>query len=332
MKLAVRTLATGLAWLVAAVATAQTIYEPTRTVGDQGITLKGWGSGTIAQTDEMAFEGANSIRVSSRNFFQGGVMRFTNPVDLATATSDKSNLLQFTFNVPAGSSGGGSGVLGGAGGGKGGRGGGGIGGADGGGDSGGGGRGAGGQGGALGGGGGTQQTTTVVQAKPLGKVRVVVTTSDGKNAEAYLDVTTAVKDKSGWFNVGVPLAAISGFDKTNKKITAISVSGDSVSTFYVGQVKVLRDNTPVFAEINVPELNLAFGDEVELIANGWAGATPVKFVWDFDNRDGITVDAEGQFIKHKFRKEGKYKVTLTAVDVYGLKKPFTTTIDVTVNP
>lgn len=324
-KLAVRTLVAGLSWLVAAVATAQTLYEPTKTIGDQGIALRGWGSGTIAQTDEMAFEGSNSIRVSSRNFFQGGVIRYTNPVDLATATGDKANLLQFTINVPGGSTTGG----GRTGGGKGGGGAaGGLSGGDGdGGDSGRGGGGVAGAGGGAGGG-----TTTAVEAKPLGKVRVVITTSDGKNAEAYLDVTTAVKDKNGWFNVGIPLAAISGFDKTNKKVVSVAVSGDSVSTFYVGQMKILRDNTPVFAEINVAELNLAFGDEVELVANGWAGSTPVKFMWDFDNRDGITADAEGQFIKYKFRKEGKFKVTLTAVDVYGLKQPYTTTIEVIVNP
>src|ERR1044072_6398579 len=73
---------------------------PQKNIGDQQISLRGWGSGTIAQTDELAFEGTNSIRVSSRNYFQGGIMTFGAPVHLAKECGEKGNMLRLTFQVP----------------------------------------------------------------------------------------------------------------------------------------------------------------------------------------------------------------------------------------
>lgn len=294
---------------MSAFANAQTIYEPTQSAQAQGITLQGWGSGSIAEADEMAYDGSNSIRVSSRNFFQGGKINFSKSVNVASQYSDKGNLLKFTFNVPGATSGGGN-----AGGGR----------------LGGGMSGAGdGRGGDAGAGGIGQSTPTDIS---LSKIRVIFTTTDGKHGEAYLDVANVLKDERGWFSVAIPLQSIRGLDKTNKMISNISLSGDAVSTMYLGQLEIVRDTTPVFGEPNVRELNLAFGDEVTFSATGYAGATPVKFLWDFDSSDGISVDAEGQVVSRKFRREGTFTVTLTIVDIYGLKTPYKTTISVTVNP
>src|SRR5690606_14547235 len=88
MKRAIRSL--GLATLVAgtAFANAQQIYEPNQSIQSQGISVTGWGSGAISETDELAVSGANSIRVSSRNFFQGGIIRFQKPIDLTQTYND----------------------------------------------------------------------------------------------------------------------------------------------------------------------------------------------------------------------------------------------------
>jgi hypothetical protein len=84
---------------LAGIASAQFIYAPVRSIKDQGITVRGWGSGTISETDELAYEGSYSIRVSTRNFFQGGIMAFANPVDLAGAYGNKNNLLRILIRV-----------------------------------------------------------------------------------------------------------------------------------------------------------------------------------------------------------------------------------------
>lgn len=298
--------------LMSALAYSQEIYEPTRNIADQGITLKGWGNGLIAESNDRAIEGGNSIRISSRNFFQGGVINFAKPVDLTTATSSKENLLYVSISIPdstttrgpagGGSSEAGGGIRGGVG---------------------------------LGGGGGIRGGAAAggtSQSNALKTVRVVIATTDGKRSEGYLDLTTVPSTAEGWKSVGIPLQAISGFAGSNKVISSISVSCDAVATFYVGSIKVLNDKTPVYAEPDVRELNLAFGDEITFNAWGSAGATPVKFMWDFDSRDGIQVDAEGANVSRRFRKPGEFEVTLTAVDVYGLKAPYSTKVKIVVNP
>src|SRR5690242_6423400 len=75
------------------------LYAPTRSIKDQGIGLRSWGSGTISETDELAYEGTHSLRVSTRNYFQGGLVAFGAPVNLTSDFSDKNNLLRMTFKV-----------------------------------------------------------------------------------------------------------------------------------------------------------------------------------------------------------------------------------------
>jgi len=311
---------------------AQALYNPTRSVKDQGLVLKSWGSGTIAETDETGFEGATSIRVSSRNYFQGGIVNYSSPIDLKTAFDDKNNLMQFTLRVPVstGNTEGGGGQLGG-GEGKGAAGGAAAGGASGAGGGGGGGADGGSPGGGAAGGrapAGAKMTST----KSIETLRIVVTTTDGLRSEAYLELKSKVPDQRGWIKSGIPLQAIAGFSRTNKTIQSIALAGDATATFYVGEVVILNDSTPIYGELNEGNLNLALGDEKTFVAGGYGGSSPLKFDWDFDTADGIQVDASGQSVKRKFRRPGKYTITLTVSDVYGLKKPHSTTIEVEVNP
>ncbi|HZH98594.1 MAG TPA: hypothetical protein VEX38_06455, partial [Fimbriimonadaceae bacterium] len=185
------------------------LYMPTRNLQDQALSLKGWGSGTISQTDEVAVEGVYSLRVSTRNFFQGGFMAFGSPKDLSGSFGDKDNLLQVTYRLADGSV-----QLGGSGGG-GGRTGGGMGtpGADSGElPSGGGGRQGGRPGGQPGHPPGGQTATTDAQLQTL---RLIITTTDGKKSEAYINLRPGGGD---WKKVSIPLQAINGFDKTNKTV------------------------------------------------------------------------------------------------------------------
>lgn len=314
---------TSIGLLLAAMATGASaqvslsLYNPTRTIADQGIALKSWGSGTIAQSDETSFEGTNSIRVSTRNFFMGGRMILNNPIDLSKAFDDPNELMVFAFQVPGtGPGGGASGPAGGppgragAGGGL-----------------------AGGPG--LGGGGlagaGGQMGAAMALAD-LEVVRMVVTTTDGRRSEAYVPVKGAGTAKDNWRVVGIPLRGISGFERTNKIVKEIAFSGDTQTTFYIGEIKIVSDPTPIHGEPRIREFNLALGDEVDFVASGFGGSTLLRYTWDFDSSDGVQVEAEGQVVRRKFRKPGTYTVTLTISDVFGLKQPYSTTIKVVVNP
>lgn len=331
---------TGLATLAAAAAFGQAatiIYAPVRLIKDQGIDLKSWGSGTASETDELAYEGGHSIRISTRNYFAGGLMQFSKPVNLTDKFADKNNMLRITFRAADLTTvlgpGGGGGAPAGGGGGKGGGAGGGL---AGGGDlSGPGGRG--GQGGlggvgGPGGVGGQGGGATTTAAKKLQNIRVIVTTSDGKKSEAYIPIATNASGDKGWRTAAIPLQAISGFDRTNKEIRELAFAGDVTTTFYIGDLRVINDTTPISGEPNVRDLNLALGDKVNLAANGYGGSSILQYSWDFDDQDGIQEDAIGQFITRQFRKPGTFKITLTITDKFGLKKPYSTTINAKVNP
>ena len=299
--------------LVAAVAgqaVAQDLYSSTISLPDQGISVSAWGSGTIAETDEMAFEGSTSIRVSSRNFFQGGIISFSTPIDLASAASESSNMLQLVLQAPDETF-----MLGGAGAGA----------------PGGGRAGPGGLGGA-GGGGETGTSTATPVDIGLSTVRCIITTSDGKKSEVFFDLTSALPDGKGWMRVGVPLVSIRGFSSSNKQITSLAFSGDTIGSFYLGSIHILNDTTPIWGEPNVREVNLAFGDQFVFFASASAGATSLRYTWDFDSSDGVDIDAEGRVVRRTFRVAGDFIVTLTIHDAYGLKESYSTTILVTVNP
>jgi hypothetical protein len=306
-------LAAGMA--LTALGQGATLYAPVRSIKDQGISVRGWGSGTISETDELAYEGAYSIRVSTKNFFQGGILDFANPVDLSQAYSDKNNLLRLLIRVAdenltlGGGGGGGRPGPGGDVGAPGGL--------------------VGGPGGVTGGtpsqGGGTPNTA-------LKNVRLILTTSDGKKSEVYVPVSTSGSGDRGWRSVAVPLQAVAGLGQSNKMVKEIAVSGDAVSTFYLGDLRTINDSTPITGDINYRNMNLALGDEVTLVGRGFGGSSILTYTWDFNDKDGIQVDAEGQAVKRRFRKPGDYTITLTISDHFGLKPPYRTTAKVRVNP
>lgn len=327
------------------------IYTPVKSLKDQGITIKSWGSGVVSVTDEMAYEGTESIRVSGRNLFQGLILKFDKPIDLSGKYNDKNNLLRFMIAFaskntmapgggmmggPGGIVGGPGGIMGGVGPGgmRGGTGQGARGGARGGqGNVGGPGGMMGGPGGIVGGPGGLRGGATLSPAETtIRNIRVIVVTTDGKRSEAFIPVTSNTGRLSDFRAIAVPLQAISGFDKTNKIVKEIMISGDAVSTYYVGDIGVYNDPTPIMADIIASSTNLALNEEITLqgVANG--GSSVLVYSWDFDSSDGIQTDAEGPFIRRKFRKPGKYTVTLTVSDKYGLKAPVTKTVDIEVNP
>lgn len=329
----------GSLWLsaMAMAAPSTYLYVPNRSIKEQGIQVKGWGSGSIAETDETAYQGVNSIRISTRNFYQGGRIMLATPVDLTEASADKANLLQFVIKIADSS----MTMGGGAGGGK-------TGGLGAGGSSGGGGAAAGEDGGPGGpggpgdgrrgggpgggrGGAGAGGDTAAEATPVLKNLRLIVTTSDNKKSEIYFPLAGA-PGENGWRSVAVPIQAISGFMNTDKKIKEIALAGDATSTFYIGEVKTINDTTPISGTLNVTEVNLALGDELELIGNGFGGASQLTYQWDFDASDGIQVDREGQYVRRRFRKAGTYTITLTISDAFGLKPSYTRTAKVTVNP
>ena len=173
-----------------------------------------------------------------------------------------------------------------------------------------------------------------VEAPVLTTFRLIIGTTDGKKSEVYVPADTSTASEEGWKNVAIPLQAITGLDRTNKTIQSISIGANTIATFYVGDLRVVDDSTPIRGEMipDVTEMNLALGDEVTFSAAGRGGSSILRYTWDFDDRDGIQVDADGQTVNRKFRKAGTYTVTCTISDFYGLKPSYAVKTKVTVNP
>src|SRR5450432_2566494 len=84
---------------LAAAQGATILYLPGKAIADQNVALRSWGSGSIRETTEAAYEGTTSISVSTKNLFQGGIMMYGSPVDLSSQFSSSDNLLRITFKL-----------------------------------------------------------------------------------------------------------------------------------------------------------------------------------------------------------------------------------------
>lgn len=347
------------------------LYRPGVPLAEQSITVKSWGGGICTETDDTAYEGTKSVRVTTKNFYQGGTMLFGKNIDLASSFGDKNNLLRITYKSldsatgsgPMGGPGGSRPPSGGKAGGFGGDGGetpGGDGDGDGseadspfaGGQQFGGGQlgGQGGRGGPAQGGPGFGGPSGLpgmggptATASTLKSIRIILQTTDGKRSEAILPAATSSSNDRGWKQAGVPLQAIRGFQDTNKIIKSVSFAGDVSTAFYVGDMRVLNDKTPIRGEPTFRTLQTERNATNTYSATGFGGSSVLKYTWDFDDADGIQVDAEGQTVKYKYRiasddqtnpstvrKDGVFIVTLTISDAYGLKEPYSTQLKVKV--
>lgn len=294
-----------------------------------GISLTSWGSGEGRDTEEKVYVGSKSIKITTQGRYQGVRLVFTKPLDLKSALSDSNAYLQMAMLLPAPDATSGGGMPGPGGPGSPGS------------PAGPGGPGYGGGRGRPGGAGGPEGPggpggTSTGTKKRLTVLRLVLVTSDEKKTELELPLETAAKVRDDWSEIAIPVPMIPNLKNTSGLVKELQIFGDATATLYLGEARVVHDETPIRVEpLNVPE-TIAVGDTLTFVASAEGGATPLKYQWDFDETDGIQVDAEGRAVKHKFvkvrdveksnggtryKERQPYTVTLTVSDYYGLKKP-----------
>jgi hypothetical protein len=293
-------------------------------LAQSGISASSWGSGFALESGEQVFTGAKSIKVTTHGLYQGARLILQSPLNLKASSSDPSAFLQFVYMLAdknaAGQLGPGIGSGGSLGFG-----------APGGGKSG-GSRGQGGPGG-LGGPGG--DSSKMAKPKPITNLRLVLATTDNKKIEMLLGLDSARLEREDWKSLSVPVSAIPGLKDTNGQVKELMIFGDSPAVLYIGEMRVLRDETPIRAD-DLNDQTVAKNDSVTLTASAEAGPTPLKYEWvikgvpssEASSLSEVTgsyiVYGEGKTFKHQFRKSGDYTVTLTVSDMYGIKKSSTT--------
>ena len=299
--------------------------EPVQQIG---VAIAPWGSGEIRESEEKIYVGTKSLRVVTHGRYQGARLILQTPVDLKAAAADPTAYLVFTLTLANRDSSGGMGMGGDYGsmmrnsmrGRPGGNGPGGI-----------------GAGGPSGPGPGASGEAGAMSQKPISKLRVVLVGTDGKRMETWLPLESATATREDWKQLAIPVSAIPGLKESAGTIKEVQVFGDTPAILYFGEVRVVRDETPIRVD-DLPERTVAVNDPVQFVGSAEGGITPLVYEWDFDSQDGVAVDKDGKVVTHRFRKSKRdgqgnsqpFIVTLTVRDLHGIKKPSTRTTKVLV--
>ncbi len=137
-----------------------------------------------------------------------------------------------------------------------------------------------------------------------------------------LPVATGVQENQ-WRLVSIPVSQIPGISADNAHFSEVRLFGDSSGVMYVGRIGVVIDSTPIKLE-PVSDKDVSTKNHYRYTASANAGATPLKYSWDWDDKDGIQEESVGRNVDHVYYKEGDYVGTLTVSDAYGVKAPVIT--------
>ncbi|HET6454360.1 MAG TPA: PKD domain-containing protein [Armatimonadota bacterium] len=257
--------------------------------------LGAWGGGSCEESSQNAYGGSRSIKVTPKDLYSGGRIDFLKPLDLSKSFAEDDGYMQIITKFWGAQVGYDALTVG------------------------------------LGAAGSTDMYGGVYQSRQVRRVRVVLFFEGGQSTEVQMDLSGFKLQEDGWMVVSFPLAALkSKLGLPDYKLERLAIAGDGSEAFHVGEIATIRDSTPI----------IPGGGESKEVARNYpiafqafcrAGATPVKYSWDFDNTDGIQEQATGDLAYHTFTKAGNFQVTLTVSDVFGIKKPATATVEVKVN-
>ena len=270
-----------------------------------GVNIASWGSGEVAFDQNNVYTGVRSIKVTTQGMFQGGRIELADPIDLSPFIGSPSDYLDFVFRTAGQNRNN---------------------------------RGYGfGPGGYMGGppnrrmtgppnfGGYNQNNQNQYQQNvEIKNIRFVLVTSNGKRVEGEIPLKNQRRDDQGWYNLGVPFAALKSL-AAGDKLKEVQVFADAPGSFYVGEIRIINDTTPIQAN-SLDDQTEPKASELTFQGSADDGVTPLVYNWNFGEIKGDKgVDAVGRRVTHTFRKSGDYIVTLTVSDLYGFKKPSVTT-------
>lgn len=288
-------------------------------IGDAGnLRLGSWGSGKAEANKDARLVGDTAIRITTQNLFSGARLDFVRPIDLANAFKQNNTYMRFQIRFIGGANaaGAGGGIALGGGSNRGGE-------FDGPGSS-----------GPQGFGGGDGSGVV----SPFRQMRFLFTMADGTRFEATRDVVVPpTEDPNDYIPLSIPLAALlkKNGDATSAptgpgaQLKSVAIFGDRYRQFFLGEITIITDETEI--SVQPVEEQIAFvNNTLTFVADAEGGASTLKYLWDFDASDGIQDDAEGRVVNKTFSRAGTFKMTLTVVDADDLKRPATTSVELSV--
>jgi hypothetical protein len=161
------------------------------------------------------------------------------------------------------------------------------------------------------------------------KMRVMLQTDKGFAVAEPVSFTPGTRDERGWTYVAVPISMFKG--QLSENVRRLMIFTDRPDVFYVSQIRLrLLKLGPISANVWSDPVVAKPGQIVNLTAQVDAGPTSYLVTWDFDDRDGVGVDAAGDSVIARYSKAGEYMVTYTVRDLIGVRPPVVGTIQVRV--
>jgi hypothetical protein len=146
------------------------------------------------------------------------------------------------------------------------------------------------------------------------------------------DLVPGTLGEGGWRRIDVPLNKFLPPPKGEFKLDSMVIAGAPAEAFYIGQIAIVRDSTPIKVHIVPHDTQVRAGQTTELAVEVEAGAAQTETTWDFDAKDGIQEDAVGNTVLFSRNEPGDYVVTYTVSDVDHNKQAVTGTMRIRVVP
>lgn len=299
------------------------IYEGDARRALEPIQFEAWGSGIAGETwgPNLFYIGPRVIQILSQGYHSGGILRFAHPLDVRLAFEEKGWMMELRIRLakpteaaPASfpSLGNEAGAAAGAGAGR--------------------------QSGRAGSAAQAQEPRPRVEGveipefPPTQYLRVRLDTPSGPLVASRIPVDyPGTLTRRGWVHIAFPIALFRGLgDTIDGRIFRMAISTDRPQLLYIGQIRLTRDLQPLLVNLTATPPQPQAGKTVRLRVRVDGGLSRVRVRWDFDDSDGVTVQAEGERVAHVFPTPGAYTVTATVDDVIGAKAPVTKTVTVTV--
>ncbi|UCH36599.1 MAG: PKD domain-containing protein [Armatimonadota bacterium] len=145
--------------------------------------------------------------------------------------------------------------------------------------------------------------------------RVQLTTDKGTAVLADYPIHPGDRNASGWTRVGFPLSEFKG--PLGDQLERIAVFSERPDIFYVGEMKITLDTSPLGAKPVAYPAIARTGQPVTFLADAKGGLAPVQAVWDFDNSDGVETQATGTRVTNVYDQPGDYEATVIVSDATG---------------
>jgi len=288
------------------------VYEGDARRAWRPMAFDSWGSGFAGETwgPDLYFVGPRVIQVVSQGYHSGGILKFESPLDLRQAFAEKGWMLEMRINLvsPTGSAPAPFPT-------------------------------AGGEARAA-----ARAPARPAADRPAGEnvslpifpamrfLRLQLQTPSGPMLAPRVSIDApGTVTARGWVHVALPLADFKSIgNAVDGRVFAIEISCDRPQLFHIGQIRVTRDLQPLTVTLASEPSVARVGGQVRFRATVDKGLSRVRVRWDFDNRNGVTAQAEGTNVGNVFTQPGTYTVTAIVDDFVGFKPMVTQTVTVTV--